>query len=211
MKISHSSNEFIQEIAEVHISSFPNSISSLLGKSYVVSMLNWYIKTENAFLFHVSAGNDIVGYCGALISDGMRKNGSSTRIFQLTFFDLFLSFLKKPWLIFKINIPQNILFIIKNILIKFKKLVTQKNIEKDLDKERLYISIISIGVKDDYLGKGYGNALLKELEIHSIKKNIDLLKLSVKKTNNRAIRAYKRQGWIVVSEGKINLQLIKKL
>ena len=92
MIISYSSSSCIEEIAEVHISAFPNSISSLLGKRYVVSMLNWYLKNKNTFIFHVSVENKIVGYCGVLISDGMRKSGSSTLIFQSTFLDLIIFF-----------------------------------------------------------------------------------------------------------------------
>ncbi len=211
MIISYSSSSCIEEIAEVHISAFPNSISSLLGKRYVVSMLNWYLKNKNTFIFHVSVENRIVGYCGVLISDGMRKSGSSTLIFQSTFLDLIISFLRRPWIIFKINIKKNLIFIIKNIIIKVKKLFSNKKVEDSLVDERLYTSIISIGVRNDFLGKGYGKALLKELETYSINKNINFIKLSVKKNNHRAIRAYKRQGWIVEFEDDTNLHLLRKL
>ena len=39
-----------------------------------------------------------------LISDG--EDGSSTLIFQSTFLDLIISFLRRPWIIFKINIKK---------------------------------------------------------------------------------------------------------
>ena len=81
----------------------------------------------------------------------MRKSGSSTLIFQSTFLDLIISFLRRPLIIFKINIKKNLIFIIKNIIIKVKKLFSNKKVEDSLVDERLYTSIISIGVRNDFL------------------------------------------------------------
>src|SRR5688572_2627725 len=87
-------------IAECHMAAFPNTLTSSLGRKYCSKMLEWYLSTDKAFIFHAEEDGKVVGYCGGIIVDGTLAHGSASSMTQYSFNEAIRAFMKRPWLLF---------------------------------------------------------------------------------------------------------------
>lgn len=62
--------------------------------------------------------------------------------------------------------------------------------------------IANLGVRKQYQGLGYGDALLKKCMNHGIQAGCENLTLEVRISNDRAIRVYEKNGFITVNTRK---------
>lgn len=191
------SKKHLANVALVHMNAFPNSLSSLLGKKYCIKMLEWYLISSNAFLYHLEIDSKIVGYCGGKVA-GSHGSGSTTAMLQYTFLEAIKSMILRPWLFFHQSLISNYAIIINNILIKFKiKKKKTKYINKKKINNFLEVGLVVIGVKKNKQGLGYGSKLLIEFEKKSKSLGARKICLSVKSSNTKAIKSYSRNGWIL--------------
>jgi hypothetical protein len=196
-------------IVKCHKSAFPNALSSKMGNTFISKMMEWYIESDRGVLFHIeNKNNEIIGYCGGIITKNKSLHGAVTSISQYSFNTFLLSYLKKPWLIFH---PENIKktsYIQRNIIIKLG-LNKPEKINKNEDFIP-FMGLVVIGLRKDNQGKGIGGILLNEFEkrakeIYKVKK----ISLSVKLQNINAMRAYSKNGWKIGEQTKKTTQMFK--
>ncbi|HEY6975068.1 MAG TPA: GNAT family N-acetyltransferase, partial [Chitinophagaceae bacterium] len=179
----------IKEIAICHQECFPNSFSSKLHNSYLTKTLEWFLASDNRFLFHIEAQNQVIGYCGGFKSS-FRGDGSTSGMLQYAMKEAIMGIIKKPNLIFHRELRRHYPLIAKNI---FKKIFRSKRIQTiatDCVTSNSKIGLVVIGVHPDYRGKGVFELLMKNFEEESKKRGAREITLSVKSLNARAIAAY---------------------
>jgi GNAT superfamily N-acetyltransferase len=211
MKCLTTKFEDLNKIVDCHKSAFPNSLSSKMGYSFIHKMMEWYIVSDRGVLFHiVDDNNELMGYCGGIITEKQGLHGAVSSISQYSFNTFLMSYLKKPWLILHNENIKKIPYIIKNILLKFG--LYKGNSKTKVKNFYPFMGLVVIALKKEIQGKGIGAILLSEFETRA--KNRDGIKkisLSVKLENINAIRAYKKNGWEKVIESKLSVQMVKFL
>jgi len=188
------------KIAICHRAAFPASLSTALGLDYVKKMLGWYLSTENTFLFYLEAEGRCIGYCGAMIRKeaGM---GSASSMAQYSFDRALQSFLVRPWLLLHRELRAKYLFIGRNLWTRIKRLATgkQKNAPTAPAVFDPYVALVVIGVSESEQGKGYGSQILQEFERRTVQLGYKKMLLSVLTNNSKAIKSYKRNGWVATN------------
>ena len=188
----------LDKIVVCHISAFPDSLSSKMGKSYLKKMIGWYLADEKRFLFHIEENGKCAGYCGGMIHDGTQETGSASGMIQYSFNEAITSFIFRPWLLFHKEVMSKYPLIIKNFKRRFAKKKSSVSASKTsrIKKTEPSVGLVVIGVSDEFRGKGYGSTLLQEFESRAKKMKFNLINLTVRKDNDTAIKAYERNGWI---------------
>lgn len=201
----------LKNIVKCHKSAFPYALSSKMGNTFILKMMEWYIESDRGVLFHVENKNkEIIGYCGGIITKQKGLHGAVTSISQYSFNTLLISYLKRPWLIFHPENIKKIPYIRKNIFIK---LGLNKPEKKNKNNDFIpFMGLVVIGLRKDNQGKGIGEILLNEFEkrakiINEVKK----ISLSVKPQNTNAIKAYSKNGWKIGEQTKMSIQMFKFL
>lgn len=162
-------------------------------------MLEWYLSSDDTFLFYVHSAGVIVGYCGGLIKRNGKSIGSASGMAQYSFNEAVKAFFRKPWLLMHAEVRKKYSFILKNIKRKVMKMVgahteTNKSIQA-ADSFQSYVALVVIGVKSEFQGRGVGSMLLKEFEKKAFILSIPKMLLTVRSDNGKAIRSYERNGW----------------
>lgn len=209
LQIVDSSFADLKEIARCHIASFPQSLSSNLGLAYCTKMLEWYLSSDNKFLFHIKETKGIAGYCGGFVRKG-ELHGSSTGMTQYASQAGIKALLLRPWLLAHPKFQKNYKFIWRNLVLLFKQhpkaLMDSPKIEPT---KELTAGLVVIGVDPKFQGKGYGSLLLKEFEKKAIDMNCISMNLTVESSNASAIRAYERNGWKKDNEKDEHISMFK--
>jgi ribosomal protein S18 acetylase RimI-like enzyme len=201
----------LNKLAECHKKAFPNSLSSQMGNLFIKKMLSWYIFDERGVLFHVTEKNEVVGYCGGVITMLPGLPGAATSITQFSFRAFIISFMIRPWLILHPENTSRFPFIIKNILMKIRLKNHIKTTQNTQENFQTFWGLVVIGVIPKFHGKGFGSFLLQEFERLARLDKVDKISLSVKSDNLKAINSYKANGWQVSSTNSDSLNLMKKL
>ena len=209
MKCITTTTKDLINIVACHKSAFPHALSSKMGNAFILKMMEWYIKSDRGVLFHLeNENNEIIGYCGGIITKQKGLHGAVTSISQYSFNTLILSFLTRPWLIFHPENIKKIPTIKKNILLKFGL----KKPTETLNKNEFipFMGLIVIGLKKENQGKGIGSILLNEFEKRALNNNdIEKIILSVKPENINAIKAYIKNGWKIGKQSDTSAQMFK--
>ncbi|GEO09946.1 hypothetical protein SAE01_24420 [Segetibacter aerophilus] len=178
---------------------FKNSLATRLGRSYVEKTLEWFLVNPNRFLFHCIKDEKVVGYCGGFmpIKPG---DGSSSGMLQFAFSEAIKGILKNPFLLFHPEVAQNYPFLWMNI----KRRITGKakpfKPVSATKPFRQYVGLVVIGVHPDFRGNGLAQQLMTEFENRTKDFHQKEMVLSVKKDNQRAIKAYANFGWTTKEE-----------
>jgi len=214
MKIIYASDQNLPAIAKCHMAAFPKSLTSMLGSEAVQSMLGWYLKDNNKFLFYVTDDTnprlEVLGYCGGFIMDG-RDIGSSTGMIQEGFNVLFKRIMAKPWLLFHPAIRKKYVFVFKNILRKIGVLQSTPAPKAKLQHQPLTAGLVVIGVLPNLQKMGLGSLLQQEFERKAITMGAKRLSLSVLKSNEKAIKSYLRNGYTVAVQDATALTMTKDI
>lgn len=203
----------LNKIADCHMKAFPESVPVLLGKSFVVEMLQWYLSAPNKFLYWIEENNQCIGYCGGYVKNEHDAYGAASGMTQFGFNAALKAIIRKPWLAFHPEIRSRYAFIFTNIK---RKIFTKKNIHITNSHKPIEHTVplktaglIVIGVHPLWQKKGVGSVMLQEFELYAKKLNAEMMQLSVRKNNQKAILSYERNGWIVAEEHGISY-LMKK-
>jgi ribosomal protein S18 acetylase RimI-like enzyme len=199
-------------IAECHISAFPKSLSSALGIRYVTKMLAWYLSSDQTFLFFFKEEQVVKGYCGGMIRKSAGA-GSASSMAQFSFDQAIRSFLLRPWLIIHTELRAKYLFIGRNLWARLNRLVNrnQKITSANSTIFEPYVALVVIGVRGEAHGKGYGSLLLQEFERRTILLGYKKMLLTVLTNNDKAIKSYERNGWVVTQVNGKSTSMEKRL
>lgn len=212
MDILEARVEDLRSIAQCHREAFPHSFSSALGLQFLIKNFLWYLEHPDAFLLVVKNESDTtLGYAGGLLMHEKSVHGSSTSIMQFAFREAVIGLIMRPWLFFHREMWPNYRLIMKNIRLKLvpsKKVVHPSPGQK---KKRNSLGLVVIGTSQSARGKGVGSALLQAFAEKGRALKAERLHLSVKKSNQTAIQAYERNGWLVAGEQAQNLEMYKPL
>lgn len=201
----------LSEIGICQVACFPGSFASKLGKDYVEKSLAWFIAAENRFLFHIMANDRVVGYCGGFVPQ-FNGDGSTSGMMRFAMKDAFIGMLKKPWLFFSAEIRPFYPLIFKNVLQKLGSSKAHKiNTVSVSDLPEKRCGLVVIGVHPDYRGIGFFESLMAEFERQARQRGIHHLVLSVKPSNERAINAYKKCGWVVSRQHESAVEMFKDI
>ena len=215
-KIVDTRHSHLSAVALCHAAAFPESLATALGQRYVSRMLSWYLSSNKTFLFHLedAAEGKCLGYCGGMVSDGSLGMGSASSMAQYAFSAAVVGFLTHPWVLFHPEVRAKWPLLRKNILMKLglKKKKHIPDSQKEEMAKQPKLGLVVIGVDPAYHGQGFGSILLKEFErrateIYGIRK----LYLSVRADNEKAIRAYEKNGWVQGDLRGNSLSMIKAL
>jgi GNAT superfamily N-acetyltransferase len=164
MEIRLSTLSDLYQIAQCHKAAFPDSLSSKLSANFRMKMLSWYILDVRGVLFHVTEKNEVVGYCGGVITMLPGLPGAATSITQFSFRAFIISFMIRPWLILHPENTSRFPFIIKNILMKIRLKNHIKTTQNTQENFQTFWGLVVIGVIPEFHGKGFGSFLLQEFE-----------------------------------------------
>ena len=210
--MKNSKHSDLPKIASCHRSAFPKSFSTQLGQKYCEKMLAWYLSTDKAFLFHFEEKDKVIGYCGGIVNDGTLSTGSSSAMMQYSFNQAIKSLAIRPWLFFHPEMFKNYTIVLKNVLVKLGlKKHKRSTVSKEKSKKEPVVGLVVIGVDAQFHGKGYGSKLLQEFEKKAKEIGVNKISLSVKSSNSKAIKSYKRNDWVETKRDEISVKMIKNL
>ena len=200
----------LKEVAQCHKKSFPTSLSSSMGIEYLKRMLSWYLDSPNGFIFSdFSDMGEVKGYLGGIIVNGNLPYGSASSMAQHSFDAAVLAFLKKPWLIFHKEMFRKYRFVLRNI---WYRIFPQRVRATRSNGEFIpHTGLVVIGVDPAFQGQGIGQSLLSEFERRTIELGIGQMKLTVHSENEKAIGAYKKSGWTILSQSGKSVAMQKQL
>lgn len=204
--------EDLLSLAICHAKAFPRALSSRQGTYFNMKMFEWYLVAERGVLFLVKQDGKVIGYCAGIRTYQPGIPGAFTSISQYAFWAFVFAYVRRPWLVFH---PENLKKrsgIARNILIRLGLGKASSKLEVGTHKAfRSYWGLVAIGVDPDAQGQGYGSVLLKEFERLARADGVDLIQLSVRATNQKAIACYERNGWSVVCRSGEALAVQKQL
>lgn len=203
--IQLSTPNHLNKIALCHKVCFQNSFAAKIGLAYIQKTLEWFLTDNNKFLFFIEKDNMVVGYCGGFLSKGVGE-GSSSSMLQYAFKEAVVGVIKKPWLLLHKDIIKLYPLIFRNIKNKIFKKKQQTILQPH--KEKL-VGLVVIGVHPNYRGTGIFDDLMQYFFKKAKELSNEGAKLSVKKNNDRAIKAYQKYGWQIKEELKDTLVLVK--
>ena len=184
--------EDLMQVAQVHIECFPNSFSSCLGVKLLSKFYFEYL-CQNPTLFLVLDDTGIQGFCVGYLCDDINL---TKRFIKKNFFHFLIR-------CFFLGISLNRVFWrkIKTFLSKKKQkneivLAKQFDVYCEVDKGDL----LSICLKQSYRGKGFATKLMISFlnTLSSIPRQCCVL--SVDSTNDRGIRFYEKNGFVLYKQ-----------
>ncbi|MCW3078894.1 MAG: family N-acetyltransferase [Segetibacter sp.] len=189
----------LRDLTTCHMACFTDSLATRLGRSYVQKTLEWFLENPNRFLFHITNNGRVVGYCGGFmpLKPG---DGSSSGMLQYAFKQAIRGILKKPVLLFHPEVTQNYPFLWMNIKRKITGKAKPFKPVSDSKPFNQHVGLVVIGVHPDFRGQGLAQQLMTEFENKTKQFHQSEMVLSVKKNNQRAIKAYLNFGWTTREE-----------
>lgn len=187
------------QIAKIHLKSFPNFFLSTLGYSFLKTYYRSCAKSKEAISICAINQDDkkLLGFAvGCLNSKGFNKRLILSNSLEYSYRAILLLFTK----------PIALIRLFKNLA---------KNNDKD-DKGN-YAELLSIGVSPDQNGLGIGQNLLVKFENQVRKKGIYTITLTTDAdSNDSVLRFYKKSGYSVYYDfetfpNRKMLKLIKEL
>lgn len=192
--IKNSLKENLPDLAHCHISCFPTSLATRLGRSYVQKTLEWFLVDPNRFLFQTSQNGKVTGYCGGFMPV-KAGDGSSSGMLQYAFKEAITGIIKNPLLLLHPEVRVHYPFLWLNIKRKITGRVKPIKPVSNETPFKPYVGLVVIGVHPDFRGNGIAQELMKEFEKRAREFQKNEMVLSVKKDNARAIKAYSNFGW----------------
>jgi len=201
--------EQLEAVASCHRICFASSLGTQLGHAYSKRSLEWFLAGDNRFLFHVTANDKVIGYCGGFQSKSIGE-GSTSGMMQFAMKEAVIGMIKKPWLFFNKEIRPFYPLIIKNV---FRKLVASKKNASATNSTKPVIrtGLVVIGVHPDYRGQGCFELLMQHFDEVCKERGAQQVGLSVRTANKRAIAAYKKMGWHISADHGKSVEMCKIL
>jgi ribosomal protein S18 acetylase RimI-like enzyme len=189
-------SEDLDSIVSIHLTAFPDSALSMLGRSVVERYYKWRLRnTLQTIRIGAYIDQSLVGYCigGAQeesLVDFVRENKNFLVWQVLLHPQVFLS--------------STVFWRARPMLRRFLSLlgVFRERKKKEVSNDPLSVCILVIAVHSSFQGMGVGKALMAEAENMSHCLGARRMYLTVRPDNHRAIAFYERLGWVkAVQEG----------
>lgn len=186
----------LPRVAACHARVFPQSLSTRLGTRSTMKMLEWYVVSPRGTLLHVERDGAVVGYLGGVWTMQPGLPGAFTSISQHAFGTFVAAYLARPWLLFHPENRNKQQAIVRNVLIRARLRRRQAPVSDAARAAfRSAFGIVVIGVDPADAGHGTGSLLMQEAERMARDAGVSRIRLSVRRTNERAIRFYSRHGF----------------
>jgi len=199
----------LRAVAICRIESFPDSLSSKLGISFVVNMLAFYLLGRNFLIYYKNEDGECVGYVTAMIPES-GFSCSTRESIEFTFNKLIIGLLKKPWLFFHPIVIKEYKVAFEMVLRRIRRTSLDEKTHANIPEELLNSAgLIDIAVQPKFQKQGYSSKLLNSFEENCFNIGIKKMHLSVKPENESAIKSYKRNGWIILSQSRNQIIFIK--
>ena len=187
------------QIAKIHLKSFPNFFLTTLGYSFLKTYYKSCVKSKEAISICAIKQVDkkLIGFAvGCFNSKGFNKRLIFSNLLDYSYRSILLLFTR----------PLALIRLFKNLAKKNNK-----------DDKGDYAELLSIGVSPDQSGFGIGQNLLVKFESQVRKKGVRFVTLTTDAVSNDSVlRFYKKSGYTVYYDfetfpNRKMLKLIKKL
>jgi len=173
----------LEAIVAIHREGFAGYRSSLLGVTFLNTIIGWFITSPEAAALVVFHDDRPAGFVyGA-------PTGYAGRLNRFVLPTAALSLLRRPWLLFH---PE----ILKGIPAKARLLAGPRRSDHGAAPGRAVFSLVGIGVASAFRGLGLAGRLMTAFEEEARRMGFEKLRLSVKRNNQAAINAYLKAGWV---------------
>lgn len=183
-------------VTEIRLHSFSSQNRTVqLGKDFAKAKIRWFLTRFPNLSLVCEQHNEVVGFVvGADPSYG----------FQL-FWDIWPQVVKAlithPWLILRPGVISDAGVYIKSLRRKLPIRRTSASTSSDLIKSQSVsqkrITLAEIAVQPSCRKQGVGGKLLRAFEQQASSSGADFLRLTTKKNNVAARKAYERAGWTI--------------
>lgn len=198
--------EDMKKIAELHCRCFPANFSTKLGekkKRYLLCRFyeEYRLTVPELFLVSENEAGEMVGFCMGYYCD---QNDYARRFLKKNFFRIAFRF------------SQLLLQGNKRAWNKLKGLFSRGDagVMVDSSFDRIPAekrgALLSIGVREEYRGKGFAQELIDEYQKILKRQKKEYCFLSVERENGRAISFYERNGFQTYKESARGLRVYAK-
>ena len=179
----------LDAVARVHVAAFPDSALSQLGLEVVRRYYEWQLTAprNDSLLLGVIVDGELGGFCvGGVFRGKMSGYLRQHRTF------LIWQLARRPWLLARGNFRDRIVAGLRIV----KVLPSPKaSVPLYQDSDPNSFGILSIAVDPRRQGLGLGRLLMDEAERLARQRGFGRMNLSVKVSNDRAIRFYEGLHW----------------
>jgi ribosomal protein S18 acetylase RimI-like enzyme len=175
----------LDHVTRVHMWAFKDHLNTQLGTIYVKAFLQWFLINDGCIrVVGYDENRTIQGYTlGAPwgYQEKMNRDLSYVAAVEIA---------KRPWLFFQKKIVDSIRLRVA-ILARLNSFVETTS----LKYEGKIVSLVSIGVSEMAQGTGLATRLMEKFVEDAKRKDYDVVRLSVHRSNNRARGFYEKMGW----------------
>jgi ribosomal protein S18 acetylase RimI-like enzyme len=182
----------ILEVVRIHSEAFPDSRSTLLGKTFLEAEYQWFLYNHPDVALVYRKEEDVVGF----VVGGRR--GYDHYFFRDNITKVIKSVLLKPRLLFRKNIWADAETFSSSYLRTLFVSAEARNVGTEKTSQTRYLSLASIAVMPSMQGHGIGGLLIQAFEEQAQKLGFALVRLTVKASNKSACQSYEKAGWILL-------------
>ena len=180
----------LSNIANIHLSAFPQSALTKLGPEAVRRYYHWQLHgPHDCHAIAAFEDKQMLGFCfGGVFRGALGGFLQKNKRF------LFWRVLFRPWLLFNDIFRERLKTAFRSLrLFPVRKQEPKSTVQKKLVKS---FSILSIAVDPAIQTKGVGKALMHAAEEEALRQGYDRMHLTVHPTNTNAVQFYLRVGWL---------------
>jgi ribosomal protein S18 acetylase RimI-like enzyme len=171
----------VPKLVELHMRAFTGHRAVKFGARYVEATHNWFIGADDSISIVARGEDGIVGFVeGAAAGYAARMAGS-------VWLEGIRAVLKRPWLLADGNVRYAIMARLKWLLRGSQGGPQSTHVEA--------FHLVSIAVDPDCRGRGIAGFLMAEFEKRVLRSGYSRMRLSVYRSNESAVRAYRKAGW----------------
>jgi ribosomal protein S18 acetylase RimI-like enzyme len=193
-------------ISNVHCAAFPNSILSALGPGPVRRYYSWLLSdSHRAIALGMGLGGELVGFVFGGIF-----NSALGGFLKRNYVPLAGSVLLRPWLLTKKQYRRRVAGGAR-VLLPFLGCRPKRPDSRPWPATKTF-GILSIAIRPNYQGLGYGRLLLAECERVAKEQAFAGMTLTVSPGNEAAVEFYRQLGWTKLpTNGRWNGTMCKPL
>lgn len=169
-------NVIINEVVEVHMSSFQGFFLTFLGRGFLRQLYQGFVEHHESGLIIAQNDEHVIGFLAYSRNlSAFYKFLIKKHLFVFAFYSMG-GFVRNPTIFFR--------------------LLRALKYSKEVKREENYIELSSIGVQTSYENFGIGSQLIAEFKRHVMESDAEYIKLETDADNNeKANRFYQKNGF----------------
>ena len=173
----------VSKVADVHMEAFAGYMNTQIGRQYVRSFIEWFMRASDAISLAAIADGTVVGYVvGAPTGYEQRLNRD---LLLVAAFGMLLH----PWVFLEGRFRRQVHVRLENLVRRHSDTVS----ESDLPQPT--VILVGIGVSPEMQGRQVGRLLMNAFESEARRRGARSLSLTVYKSNSAARRLYEKCRW----------------